>query len=452
MGAIEDFAMALMGPQTQQAIAAENPYYKGQGAVDSMTDTAFNVIANNAKQRGRVPTIKEALIPSLVGGLASGIFKGVGDRHQNTLLDRYQKTMLDLQSGNVPTAEDSGLSPSLFKSAKDNSSIFAIKRGLESQALQNEISKSIQIDEARSNNEIRKKLLDTAMTSPRLADRQQAMEMFRSLSGQGGAAQQGAEAVPSIQPITSDSMGDIAADPSAGQAPMAGGQARLRQLEQEVGDYDLAAKLYQKEVEDNRRAQTEKTVTAQKDLSGIQKDVSDNESILFEARKAINEAGNTGSAFPGETIRSGLLNVRNMLGDEKAGSALAARKSLEALGLQMAGQIRKMFPGDTSQQEFSRYLSASLGRGNLKEENMGLLKKLERAQSAAAQKRDYVEKAVASGQSVAEANTKFDKQFPLSKLLSGETNGVAVGTFGNASNSPAKSFVAPDGNEYVFTD
>lgn len=453
MGAIEDFALALMGPQTQQAIAAENPYYRGQGAVDSMTDTAFNVIANNARQRGRVPTIKEALIPSLVGGLASGIFKGVGDQHQNTLLDRYQKTMLDLQSGNVPTAEASGLSPSLFKSAKDNSSIFAIKRGLENQALQDEISKSIQIDEARSNNEIRKKLLDTAMTSPRLADRQQAMEMFRSLSGQGGAAQRRAEAAPSIQPITSDSMGDVAADPGAGQAPVAGGQARLRQLEQEVGDYNLAAKLYQKEVEDNRRAQTEKTVAAQKDLGVIQKDTADAEMLLSEMKKAINEAGETGNTAPGaEPLRAALLNVRNALGDEKAGTRLAARKSLESIGVDMAGQIRKLFPGPVSEKEFAKYLSVAANKGNLREENIALLNKLERAHNIAIQKKNYLEKAVTSGQSVAEANAQFDKQFPLSKLLAEEANGVSVGTFGNAPSVPAKSFVAPDGNEYVFTD
>jgi hypothetical protein len=446
MGAIEDFAMALMGPQTQKAIADENPYYKGQGAIDSMTDTAFNVIVNNAKQRGRGPTIKEALIPSLVGGLASGIFKGVGDRHQNTLLDRYQKTMIDLQNGTVPDAESSGLSPSLFKSAKDNSSIFAIKRGLEDQDLQNQITKSIQIDEARSNNDIRKKLLDTALSSPRLADRQRAMELFRSLSNKG---QQAENVVPSMQPITSDSMGDVATDPSAGQAPIAGGQARLRQLEQDVGDYDLAAKLYQKEVEDARKTQTEKTVNAQKELGVIQKDTTDTEMLLSEMKKAINEAGETGNTAPGaEPLRSALLNVRNALGDEKAGTRLAARKSLESIGVDMAGQIRKLFPGPVSEKEFAKYLSVAANKGNLKEENIALLNKLERAHNIAIQKKNYLEKAVASGQSVPEANATFDKLFPLSKLLAGETTGVLVGTFGNA----PSSFVAPDGNEYVFTD
>ena len=124
MGAIEDLAAALVGQQAQGAIKAENPYY-GFGDIGDQ----LGGVITKAAGSGRYST-KDILIPALLSGLTSGIFKGAGDQYQSTLTDRYQKAALGLSNGQDVTAESSQLPPSLFRNVDSGVKVFKLQQGL----------------------------------------------------------------------------------------------------------------------------------------------------------------------------------------------------------------------------------------------------------------------------------------------------------------------------------
>jgi len=125
MGALEDLAATLLGDQTQQAIAAENPYYRLR-AVPDQTSELLGQVAQKAP--GRYKT-RDLAIAGGLSGLVSGLLGGQGDSYQQTLTDRLANATGQAAQGMAPSAE--GLSPSLFSRAQRTGSLWRVQNGLE---------------------------------------------------------------------------------------------------------------------------------------------------------------------------------------------------------------------------------------------------------------------------------------------------------------------------------
>jgi hypothetical protein len=421
MGALEELAAALAGAESQNLIASENPYYRLRKVPDEIGDIALSTFAKNP---GRFKT-KDALAVGVGTGLLSGLLGGIGDDYQSTLTDRYQHVLGDSMLGKTPSLE--GLSSNLARSAKDQGSIFAIKRALSAADEEAELGRQIKLDQAKNRADIEKDLIKTATTSPRLQDRKEALGLLRSLYESGATpVASPAEESDAIQAPQEEGVESIFAASTAAssatptQTAKPSSASRLEQLVQEYGDYDLANDVLRDELVENRKTKS----ASEKDLLALQTETQNSKQILNDLRMALDGAGDTGGLGPQDWLREQLLTIRDQAGDTEASAELGARKELDNLGVSFAGQIRKLFPGPVSEKEFEKYLTVSPNTKNTKAANEALYRKMLRAQQIADAKTSYIQSAVGQGKSIAEANAEFDREFPLKKLLSeksGET-------------------------------
>lgn len=118
-------ALSLLGDDTQQAIRAENPYYRLQ-AVPSEIGQAATQLAGQQGRKG----LGESLAWGVGSGLLSGLLGGAGDQYQQTLTDRY------LKAAQTPgaTAESSELPPGLFGKASRTGEMFRMQNALDQRA------------------------------------------------------------------------------------------------------------------------------------------------------------------------------------------------------------------------------------------------------------------------------------------------------------------------------
>jgi len=130
MGALDDLAAALYGQQIQKAISADNNYTQ----LAQVPDAISGLITNAAVQTPGKYDTKDIILGALLSGTTSGLLSGAGENYQNVLTKRYQDAVTESAKGNEP--ENQGLSPSLFKSAKDAGSLFRTKSAQESIDLQ----------------------------------------------------------------------------------------------------------------------------------------------------------------------------------------------------------------------------------------------------------------------------------------------------------------------------
>lgn len=129
MGALDDLAAALYGQQVQKAIAADNNYTQ----LAQVPDAISGLITNAAVQTPGKYDTKDIILGALLSGTTSGLLSGAGENYQNVLTKRYQDSAISAAQGNEPTNE--GLSPSLFKAAKDTGSMFRAKQAAETRDL-----------------------------------------------------------------------------------------------------------------------------------------------------------------------------------------------------------------------------------------------------------------------------------------------------------------------------
>lgn len=118
-------ALSLLGDDTQQAIRAENPYYRLQAVPNAVTQQALQLGAQSGRDN-----LGEALAWGVGSGLLSGLLGGAGDSYQQTLTDRY------IKAAQTPgaTAESSELPPGLFGKANRTGEMFRMQNALDQRA------------------------------------------------------------------------------------------------------------------------------------------------------------------------------------------------------------------------------------------------------------------------------------------------------------------------------
>ena len=132
MAGLEELAAALLGEDTQKAIAAENPYYKFQAVPESIGQSAVTLFAKNP---GKYKT-KDALAWGIGSGLHSGILGGAGDSYQHKLSNRY----LQAVQGQQPEGD---LAPSLFDRATRTRSMFQLQNAIKQREAQDKIDAAV---------------------------------------------------------------------------------------------------------------------------------------------------------------------------------------------------------------------------------------------------------------------------------------------------------------------
>jgi hypothetical protein len=134
MAALEDLATYLLGDQTQQAIAAENPYYRLQKAPAQVSQ-----VLNAAALRDPSMSPSDALKWSVGLGLAQGLLGGAGDEYQGILTDRYDSAVTGRGTGK-------DLSPNLFNSAKRAGTLWNVQSGLEGRNIERQGQEKLKQD------------------------------------------------------------------------------------------------------------------------------------------------------------------------------------------------------------------------------------------------------------------------------------------------------------------
>ena len=130
MASLEQLVASLFGDQSQQLIAAENPYYRGRDTADAIGDLGLKMVGADPTRYG----LGEIALVSGLSGLASGLFGQKGDQYQQVLTDRFQ---------NVASGVDSGgeLSPNLFGAANQQRRLFNTQSKIDQRDLAREIMK-----------------------------------------------------------------------------------------------------------------------------------------------------------------------------------------------------------------------------------------------------------------------------------------------------------------------
>ena len=125
-----DQALALMyGGDVQTEIAAQNPWYSFADVGTNAASAIMQAYASN--ENADTDDIKEAAILSAVAGLIGGSLKGFGHDYQSKLTDRYLNTVEGFETGFPISVRESGLSSSLYGSAKRRAKLFEKVKGLE---------------------------------------------------------------------------------------------------------------------------------------------------------------------------------------------------------------------------------------------------------------------------------------------------------------------------------
>lgn len=323
---IEDLAIALASQGgAQKAIAEDNPYLQFQAVPDTIGNVALQAAGSGKYGLG------ETALVSGLAGLLSGGLGAAGNAYQRNTTDSYAKALTDALTGNK--GSDYGLSGSVFSDAQNQASLFKLKQ-LERQQ---QIQDTITTDSLKTNNEIRKSLFNTATTAPRVADRKQALQLL--------SAMENGVAMP--LPTTAESataLSDNAAQPSLGEpksiAIKPGSKERLAQLENELGDYDLAKQTFLKEVDQNNPEQKIKSIQQSFVQNKDVQDYAQAQKVALAFSKALKDKG---AMVDNELVRYAILMIEPGLA-VREGEANAIAKS-QSIPDALKGEIKAALGG-----------------------------------------------------------------------------------------------------------
>lgn len=138
MGSIEDLVAQLAGPETQAAIAAENPYFQFQKAPDLVNQGVMQALS---QAPGKFKT-RDAIALAFGSGLLSGGLEGAGQGYQTTLNNRLLDTANAIATGRSPSGEY--LPANLFRRANDAVSVFQTRKALEQQKAKEDLGLAIE--------------------------------------------------------------------------------------------------------------------------------------------------------------------------------------------------------------------------------------------------------------------------------------------------------------------
>lgn len=195
--------------------------------------------------------------------------------------------------------------------------------------------------------------------------------------------------------------------------------SRYQELLKQTKDPAIAKDLFKSELELQQKGleratqkQEEQNKTIAEHLAQESTKYSENKNIIDNLDYAISNAGETGGI---DSLRGLKTYGSYLLGSEKAAKELAGRKTLNTIGLDMAGKIKDMFPGPVANAEMNLYMKSAAGTGNALEENIALKQKMQRANELRQQYISFVEEASKQGLSLSDAKlayNKFDSAVP----------------------------------------
>lgn len=428
MGAVEDLAAAILGPQAQQEIRAENPWYRGEETSDAITNLALSLTARGNK--GRPYSVKEAIVPALVGGLASGLFKGFGDDYQNTLSDRYISAATALGNGENVSPESTKLPASLFGSANRAQSIFKLRNTLQDAEDSRKLEQQMKLAKYQQ-------LAQAITQNPEMAD-----EYIAAMDKLEGKVPQPKEP-PKPELITEKEPDRFGIGETLQER-----KDKLILKAKRMGLTGNAADKYANEAllpDKLANASAEKTIKEARDRAILLSD------IASTAKAGIAGAGNTGGWAWGAKDAASKLYAT--VSPEEA----KQRKSqdlLDSVGPDIVKMSRS--PGAVTEKEMDRYLGAGPNSQNTPATNEALADKIAQIASLEAERADFIESFVTKYGSARQAEKfwlKYKQANPLfvEDPQSGEyvlnTNRPPIEEFdfANAGTGASGSWNAPEG-------
>lgn len=192
MADLTQIAAALLGEQSQELIAKENPYYQFVAPAQAFSQGALN--AQTTGENPRAEMWNKAIAASL-GGLLGGGLQGLGNNYQNVLTDRYQRALGASLLGQEPSAE--GLPPGLFGAAKRGGTLFKAVRGAGNLEL---------ADKANAEVELQDRLIDVAARK-RIEEIYAEDEAYRNTRGAPAGAAPTKVVKPGLLPVATGADG-----------------------------------------------------------------------------------------------------------------------------------------------------------------------------------------------------------------------------------------------------
>lgn len=377
MGALESLAAELLGQQSQELIAKENPYYQFVQPAQ-----AFSQGALSAKTTGQDPRAElwNKAIAASVGGLLGGGLQGLGNSYQNTLTDRYQRALGQSLLGQESSAE--GLSPGLFGAAKRGGKLFGAVRRAGSVEMGDAASMQTEQDINRA----------VIAANPSL---------FR-LKSQGGSEAKPPEGVE----------GNLLAEQEAAINRLMDNGVPGGQAAETVGK-TYAAK---REELDRQYKRVEEAEKAGADLSAM----------VGQLRRALGEAGNTGAAGQ---LRQMAAGAAGLFGSESQQKKYAAGQDVESFSNEVVKQMGRAFKGPMSDRDVQIMLRAAPGLGTEESTNQEILNRWEYVAELQKTYAEFMRAAQAKGIPVSDAEGAW------SKLK--EQNPYVVKTAGGWQTNPA---------------
>jgi len=185
MDPLQELAARLVSQQSQNEIAAENPYFQLQTTPEVLTQYMQEAAI---KTPGRYKN-RDLALYGLGSGLLSGILSSIGENYQNKLTDRFQRETGEAMLG-VNSPDTGYLPPNLFRSARNAGGIFTLqeqyKAAQDRAAAQSNLNQALALEDARSQSALKQKLLEELVKNPRKAAA--IMPLLQQLGGANNAA------------------------------------------------------------------------------------------------------------------------------------------------------------------------------------------------------------------------------------------------------------------------
>lgn len=356
MGSLEELAAALLGEETQKAIAAENPYFAFAEPAANIAGSALKIYQSN-------PSAYSGREAALYGGLAGaiqGALTGFGKDYQNKLTDRYNTALAQAIAGGTPSVE--GLPDALFGRAKQGGVLFRVMN----QAQRDELANA---GDQQTKQEIARAFI------------QANPSLFRLRSASGGTAAPAAGVEGNLLAEQESAVNRLI------DQGVPGGQAG-----------ELVGKVYSAKREElNRQYQrVEEAEKAGADLAAM----------VSQLRRATAEAGNTGAAGQ---MRHWLAGAAGLAGNEGQQKKYAAGQEVESFSNEVVKQMGRAFKGPMSDRDVQIMLRAAPGLGTEEATNQAILDRWEYIAELQRTYAEFMRAAQARGVPVSEAESAWSK-------------------------------------------
>lgn len=361
--ALAELAAALLGNETQKAIAAENPYLQLQAVPDQVGQLTTQLVTQ--AEPGRF-SAKEYLPWAIGSGLLSGFLSDQGNDYQNTLTGRY----IQAATGNKPE----GYLPSgLFSQASRQGGLFKMLNQLEDQSMFREAIKQNIVNSGKNSLDMQKSVLDALGKANTPKQAQQILRTARAMGikiGDAGTETEAAAPVPMLpaaMPVQDD-VGPELPLPTIQDIETGILKQKIDEMGIPPGEAQEAATKATNEIRQRNKA------LMGDELVALGKEIGDVEKIIREGEEGIGKAGKTGSGLA-SAYEKGLAFLDQYTGKfPEAREQAAGDKLLEKTRNIGAAINRIVGSGALSDFESRALFATAMSPTNTKGQNEALLK------------------------------------------------------------------------------